>query len=411
MDLQTRQALLEAAQRYGTPCYVYFIDAVRRRFEELAAAFGERLQVSYAVKANPNRALLDRMRDHVASFDVSSIGEVERCLALGFPAECLNFSGPVKRVAEIERAVAVDLGAMVCESDWEIGELDRLAAAAGKRMKFLIRINPRRVPRKFGLNMGGRGTQFGIDEESLEATLQHLSRWPNLQLQGFHVYSATNSLDADAIAENFDIMIELFVRFADAYALTPTKLVFGSGFGVPYQAEHSPLDLTALARQINPKIDALKRHPRMREAQCVLEMGRFLVAAAGYFVTSVINEKSSRGTEIRMCDGGFNNHLAACGMMGAIIRRNWTMEKVNLSGRENLRKYLITGPLCTTIDALAMDVELPELRRGDLLAVGCSGAYGLSASPVNFISHPLPREVLVQSGTLVDVTDRATPPS
>ena len=125
-------------------------------------------------------------------------------------------------------------------------------------------------------------------------------------------------------------------------------------------------------------------------------------------LTRVVNVKESRGTRIAVCDAGFNNHLAACGMMGAVIRRNWPISKVTGSADQELVEHTLAGPLCTSIDTLGTKVLLPRLQRGDVLAIGSSGAYGLSASPTRFISHPEPREWLVdatQPGGLVDVTE------
>ena len=110
-----------------------------------------------------------------------------------------------------------------------------------------------------------------------------------------------------------------------------------------------------------------------------------------------------------MCDAGMNNHLGACGLLGQIIRRNYPMWKVNVTGTEPSGEYLLVGPLCTTIDTLATDISLPELHMGDLVAVGSSGAYGLTSSPTRFISHPEPREYLVSGsgadGEIIDVTE------
>ena len=192
--------------------------------------------------------------------------------------------------------------------------------------------------------------------------------------------------------------------------MTPQKLVFGSGFGIPYLPDDEELDIAEVAERINPLIDDLRAEPRFENTQCVLELGRWLVGLEGYLLTSVVAEKRSRGAEFRMCDAGFNNHLAACGMMGSVIRRNWRIVKI--SGPPDspgpLRTYNLAGPLCTTIDLIANKIELPALGRGDVLAIEGSGAYGLTASPTRFISHPEPREVIVSKiGGLTDVTESA----
>lgn len=409
MNESTRIVLNKVAAEYGTPSYVYFLDSLLRRITDVRRAFEGRFTISYAVKSNPNRELLRWISPRVGELDVSSIGELERGLQSGQPAEKMTFSGPAKRVAELERAVAVGCGRLVCESEWEIEQLNRLSQELHRTTSFLIRINPSRMPRYFGVNMAGKPTQFGIDEENVEAVLDRLGEWDMLCFEGFHIYSGTNCLREKAIAENFGVFADLFSRFSESHHLQPRKLIFGSGFGIPYYNEQRPLDLAKLAGLVNPLIDRMRRNPRLARAECTLEMGRYLVGPEGYLLTAVVNEKLSRGTKIRMCDAGFNNHLAAFGMMGMIIRRNWRIEKVNIRGDEPKGNYLLTGPLCTTIDIMASRIELPELHRGDILAIGSSGAYGLTASPTRFISHPEPREFLVtgpsEEARIMEVTE------
>ena len=403
MNDNRKQILAHVGRTYGTPSYVYFVDDIRQRFDLLHAAFEGRFDVSYAVKCNPNIDLLKIIKDRVTTFDVSSIGEVERVLKAGWPASLMTFSGPGKRLFELERAVEVGIGEMVCESEWELETLNRLAGKVDKKMSIFIRINPQKTSKKMGVNMAGRPSQFGIDEEDLDPVLRNLSIYSHLKLEGFHIYSGTNSVDEEAISENIGNFIDLFTRFSKAHGITPKKLIFGSAFGIPYTTEQNILSLDKLAGLINPQIDQMrKENPQLAEAQCVLEMGRWLVGLEGFMLTSIINEKLSRGTEIRCCDAGFNNHLGACGMMGTIIRRNWPFWKINGTDNEPLENYLLVGPLCTTIDMLAIHIDLPKLRIGDILAVGSSGAYGLTSSPTRFISHPEPREYLVR-GSWPDV--------
>jgi len=409
MDDLLRAVLRSVAARHGTPSYVYFLNGVLQRIRNVRSAFGGRFDISFAVKSNPNVQLLRRIAGEVETLDVSSIGEVDRGLMCGCEARRMTFSGPAKRVAELRRAVELGCGEIVCESAWEIEKLDEISREFGRKTNFLIRINPSRTPRHFGVNMAGKPSQFGIDEEDLPPVLDTIGQQEGLSFEGFHIYSGTNCIQESAIAENFGIFIELFTRFSDAHGLQPRKLIFGSGFGIPYHDGQNQLDLAELAAAINPMIDEMRNHPRLSDARCVLEMGRYLVGPEGYFLTTVINEKRSRGTEIRMCDAGFNTHLAACGMLGTVIRRPWQISKLNASGAEKEQPYLLCGPLCTTIDILASNIELPELRRGDVLAIGSSGAYGVTSSPVRFISHPEPREILVAGSQtapeIIDITE------
>jgi diaminopimelate decarboxylase len=404
-----REVLSRLGREFGTPSYVYFLEDIRARAEALTRAFGGRFRLSFAVKSNPNTTLLQHLREVVSFLDVSSAGELDRALAAGYAPQRLTFSGPGKRSFELQRSVDSGPVVMVAESERELEALNGLAARSGRRMPFCLRINPLKVPRSFGINMAGKPSPFGVDEEEVDGVLARQALWDNLDFEGFHAYSATNSLNEEAIGENLAIFAELFTRFAGAHRFRPQKLLFGAGFGIPYQQDQPSLDLASLASRIEPTLDRLESDPWVGDACRVLELGRFLVGPSGYFLTRVVHEKRSRGVEVRICDGGMNNHLAACGLMGMILRRNWPMWKVNADGGEVVGQYLLSGPLCTSIDTLGHQVRLPELHRGDLIAVGSSGAYGLTASPTAFISHPPPREYLVVGPAgredILDVTE------
>ncbi len=398
--------MTHAAVQFGTPLYVYDADVLSSRFAQLKRLFGQHFGVSYAVKANPNIELLRRMLPHVATFDVSSYKEVERALKAGCPADKITFSGPAKRDAEVRAAIAQGVGELVLESLAEAKSADFWAGEMGVRQSVLIRINPATGPRHFGVSFSGRASQFGIDEEVLDEAIDAVQSLKNLKLIGFHIYSGTNSLNPAAIAENFAIFIQLFRRAAVHANIRPEKLVFGSGFGLTYGGTEGPLDINTVAELALPLIDDLKSDPRFADAHCVLEMGRWLIGPAGWLLTGVVGEKHSRGIDMRLCDAGFNNHLAACGMMGTIIRRNWHMMNVsNPEGAE--QKYTLVGPLCTTIDVLATDIMLPEVRVGDVIAIENSGAYGLTASPSRFISHPEPAEIVLAGNEMIDATESA----
>ena len=396
--------LLHAAEAFGTPLYVYDLDAVHLRIDTLEDLFGSRFGISYAIKANPNPALLASIAPRLSTFDASSWHEVERALAAGMPAGRITFSGPAKRSGEIRRAVESGVGELVVENLDEARQAGAFASMAGRRQAVLLRINPARVPRGFGASMAGTPSQFGVDEEDMFPALDAIMTTPGLDLIGFHIYSGTNCRDPEAIAANFGIFSEIF-RAAQAHCgIRPKRLVFGSGFGIPYLPGEAELDHGALPALVDPIIDGLLAEPAFAQARCNLEMGRWLTGLAGWLLTGVISGKRSRGSEIRACDAGFNAHLAACGMMGSVIRRNWVF--ANLTNPEGAPGvWTLVGPLCTTIDRLALDVELPEVRPGDILSIAASGAYGLTASPTRFISHPEPREAVIEGGVLRDATD------
>jgi diaminopimelate decarboxylase len=408
MDTSRIETLRRCARQFGTPSYVYFMADSHARVEELKRVFGNRFEVSFAVKSNPNLGVLRHLLGRVDTFDVSSFAEAQRVLAIGARPEDITFSGPGKREEELRRAVQAGVGEIVCESVDEAVSVDRYASRYERKAGILVRINPLRAPKNFSVNMAGKPSQFGIDEEEMEAALATISRLENTELLGFHIYAGTNGLNAEAIVENFCNFMDLFDRASRLIDCKPRKLIFGSGFGIPYLPDDHELDVRAIAAAINPRLDAFRSQPRYENTRCVLEMGRWLIGRAGYLLTSVVREKTSRGTEFRICDAGFNNQLVACGMMGTVIRRNWRISKVSAPAKEaeEERTYTLTGPLCTTVDLIANNIQLPELHRGDVLVVEGSGAYGFTASPTRFISHPEPREILVTAaGDIVDVSE------
>lgn len=395
------KAITEALPRIKTPSYVYMLDEMFSHIDGLTEAFKSDFKISYAIKSNPNSALLSRLKPHIDLLDASSIGEVEAALDAGYSPAEISFSGPAKRLFELQRAAELIGLKVVCESVSEMQSLNEIAKNQGTKIDILIRINPLKVPRSFGINMAGAASPFGIDEEVLDDAAIALKQMRNLNLLGFHAYSATNSLNIDAIEENFAIFIQLFEKAAETFSILPKYLIFGAGFGIPYTLKDEPIDQQKLQIKILTRIKSIASKRRLKSSQCILETGRYLVGPYGYFLTRVVNTKSSRGSEVCICDGGMNNHLAACGLMGMFLRRPWPMWNLSATDEKTLGKFTVTGPLCTTIDTLGRDVEISEPKVGDVIAVGSSGAYGPTASPINFIGHPHPREYLIVDGELI----------
>jgi diaminopimelate decarboxylase len=394
--------LRHAADAIGTPCYVYFLEMIEERIAELRRAFQDRFSLSFAVKSNPNPALLGWLASRVDQIDVSSIGELRLARFAGWHPDRASFTGPAKRKAEIREAIGAGVGELVVESVREAVIADRIAGEEGCIQDVVVRIAPDHVPRGFGDQMAGKPAAFGIDIESIDAELPLILALPNLHVTGLHIYSGTQCLKPEAICQNYRTFIATFRTISEAHGLCPTKLIFGSGLGIPYHDEDAPLDLLAVAEGIAPDLAAMKDHPCFADARLVLELGRYLIGEAGYFVTEVIGTKESRGTRIGICDGGMNNHLPASGHFGMVMRRNYSMHRVG--GGDGSEKIDLVGPLCTSIDRLAIGAMLPRLEEGDLVAIHNSGAYGLTASPLHFISHAPPHEVTVDSGIIRDVS-------
>lgn len=390
--------LKSIAGRYPTPSFVYFMGDVEQQIASLRRAFEGLFGISYAMKCNPNPEILKWMKSHVDTLDISSGGELTRGIEAGWDPKKISFTGPAKRPEDLRRSVEHSIGEVIVESVNEALQLNEFARKAGAVQQILIRVAPSRVPKGFGVNMAGKPCQFGIDEEVLDAAVRQIKDLDCLEIVGFHIYSGTQCLKPAAISENYEIFLDVFERTCEQHNITPTKLVFGSGIGIPYHEGNERVDVDAIAAGILPRVRAFKRKSRYQETTLLLETGRFLVGEAGYYLTSVVNRKESRGTHICVCDGGMNHHLGACGHLGMVLHRPYRIAKV-LSERpdEANEKFDLFGPLCTSIDHLGRNVELPGLDVGDVIAVACSGAYGATASPIDFISHDRPKEIMVET--------------
>ena len=398
--------LAEAAARFGTPAYVYSADLTGERLAHLRQHLGRWFAISFAVKSNPNPVLLGWMRDRLDYLDISSGGEFALSRQAGWDPARISFTGPAKQQAELRAAITGGLGELVLESLREAELADAIAAEAGRIQPVLVRIAPARVPKGFGDQMAGRPSPFGIDVEDAAEILPRIARLPNLRIIGLHIYSGTQCLRPEAICENWRIFMQVFAETCAALDLRPEKLIFGAGLGIPYHPGDPALDLGDIAAAIGPELDAFRADPRFSDTRLVLELGRYLVGPAGWFVTRVVSVKQSRGARIAICDGGLNANLAASGNFGMVLRRNYVINRIgdDQDGARAPEKHDISGPLCTSIDKLGGGVTLPRLEPGDLIAIHACGAYGPTASPLYFISHPPPREVLMTGGEMADIT-------
>ena len=378
-------------QAGGRPCYIYSRQGVAQRIAELRAVMPPGISLHYAIKANPYPELVAFMTDLVDGFDVASGGELEMALAQGADPAEISFAGPGK--ANWELQAAMDAGIVThVESPGELERLVTLAEAAGKRPRVALRVNPDYQLKSSGMKMGGGAQQFGIDAEEIPGVLQNLTKLP-VEFVGFHIFAGSQNLDPEAIASAQTQAVELATRLAES-APGPVRLLnIGGGLGIPYFPGEQPVDLAAVGASL-AQVQKLAAGS-LPEAELIVELGRYLVGEAGYYVCRVIDRKLSRGKVFLVTDGGLHHHLAASGNFGQVLRKNYPVVIGNRVGAGQTERASVVGPLCTPLDLLADNMELAVAGPGDLVVVLQSGAYGFTASPRSFLSHPEPAELLV----------------
>lgn len=379
-----------AAELGRTPFYAYDRAVMTRKVHELRTTLPKQVEIHYAMKANPMPEVVKHFSGLLDGIDVASAGEMDVALAAGASPARVSFAGPGKRLSELERAVAAGI-VVNMESTLEMQRLAEIAWRAGVRPKVAVRVNPDFELKTSGMKMAGGPKQFGVDAERVPDLLAELATLP-LEFWGFHIYTGSQNLRADTIADAQQKSAALAIELA-RHATSPVRLLnLGGGFGIPYFPGEVPLELAPIGRNLAQLVPTIRA--ALPDATIALELGRYLVGESGVYVCRVLDKKVSRGHVFLITDGGLHHHLAASGNFGQVIRKNYPVLIANRIGARHVERVSVVGPLCTPLDMLADRMELPEANVGDLIAVFQSGAYGRSASPLAFLSHAQPLECL-----------------
>jgi len=382
----------ELAARVGrTPFYAYDRAVIDAQVQALRGALPREVQLHYAMKANPMPDVVRHVARLVDGLDVASGRELQTALTTGIRPHDISFAGPGKNVEEMQQAVQAGIVINV-ESPRELRELVAIGRAQGRRPRLCIRVNPDFELKSSGMKMGGGPKQFGIDAEVVPEVLQSMRDLP-VDFLGFHIFSGSQNLRPESIVDSQQKALALAVRLAEAAPSPVRVLNIGGGFGIPYFPGEKRLDLAPIGenlRQLAPR--AARELPG---AQLVIELGRYLVGESGVYICRVLDRKVSRGHVYLVTNGGLHHHLAASGNFGQIIRKNYPVAVANRMDATEREDASVVGPLCTPLDLLADHMPLAPAQEGDLVAVFMSGAYGLTASPLRFLSHAEPGEILV----------------
>lgn len=379
------------AQVGQTPFYAYDRRAIDARVAELRQALPAEISLHYAMKANPMPALVCHMVPRVDGIDVASGLELRVALDAGADPREVSFAGPGKSESELVASVAAGILVNV-ESMREVELLDAISQSLGLPARVAIRVNPDFELKTSGMKMGGGPKQFGIDAEEVPTVLDRVGKL-RLAFEGFHIYAGSQNLKAESICDAQTKSYELALRLAQRAPAPVRTLNLGGGFGIPYFPGETPLDLAPIGANLRAIVDRARQS--LPGARIVIELGRYLVGEAGVYVCRVVDRKISRGHVMLVTDGGLHHHLAASGNFGQVIRKNYPVVIGNKVGGGKRETASVVGPLCTPLDLLADRMDLAAAEPGDLVVVFQSGAYGATASPRGFLSHPDVREALV----------------
>ncbi|WP_380787202.1 pyridoxal-dependent decarboxylase, exosortase A system-associated [Sphingomonas sp. R86521] len=378
------------AEAGDTPLFVYNMAAVATRVARFRAAFPG-IDLHYAIKANPLPALLAAIAPLVDGLDVASSGELAKALTVK-PAQAISFAGPGKRDDELTAAIRAGATLNV-ESEGEATRAFAIGDRVGVTPRLAVRVNPDVELRGSGMKMGGRASPFGVDAVRAAALVRRIVA-AGADWRGFHIYAGSQALDAQAIIDTQSATLALAARLAEEAGVAPPLINLGGGFGVPYFAGDVALDVERVGAALAESL--ARRAPILADTRFAIELGRWLVAEAGVYLTRVVDVKQSQGETFVIVDGGLNHQLAASGNFGTVVRRNYPLAVAARMGEAPTAEVTVVGPLCTPLDRLGDRVALPPVEVGDLIAIFLAGAYGASASPAAFLGHPPAIELVVE---------------
>lgn len=396
--------LEDIARQFGTPFYLYDLNDIYEKIQIIRDHFGDSIRLYYAIKANSNLELLKAMHGKVDGLDISSYGEMEQCLLAGYSPQQLSFAGPGKTFKELEKAIKSGIGIISVESLREMEDIRKLSLDLNRKVDIAIRVNPALLIKEFAIKMGGQATQFGIDEEKLGEAVNYLRQNENhFNFKGIHVYSGTQCLNEEALVKNVNNVLEIAKKLENEYDFECAWINLGGGFGVSYH-DNQKLDINKIARDTRKAIEDYKLVAKGNPT-IVFELGRYLVTEAGIYVTKVVSHKESRGKLYFVLDGGMNHYMAASGNFGQIIKKNFIVK--NLSNPDGeIKSCNLVGPLCTTLDIMGRDVTVESPRVGDVIAFLNSGSYGFTSSPLFFLGHETPVELLATRDEIKVIRNR-----
>jgi diaminopimelate decarboxylase len=382
---------LEEIAKQPTPLYVYSASAVRTKYRLLKDTFPS-FDICYSLKANPNPAVCRLLARAAAGAEVSSPRELATALDAGFAPDSIIYVAPAKSLADIERALAAGIHAIVADSASELELVESAARKLSRPARVLLRINTmERQPEAKEVMVGGP-SKFGFDEERVVADVAGFGL-EHARIAGVQVYSASQVLDPEWLAEHIEYVLKLAQRLSREIGFKPECIDFGGGFGITYDEHDTELDLGLVAATTQKSLGEFRQaNPGCR---LVFESGRFLVAEAGVFITRVVRVKESRGRMFAICDGGMNAFARP-----VFMRVRHPARLLNKLRQKPTHDVDVCGPICTPLDCIAKDAPLPEPEPGDMVGLLNAGAYGYSMSLLDFMSLGRPVELVADAGEL-----------
>ena len=356
-----------------TPSYVFDLDKMKGFVKKVQSCLGESVQLCYAMKANP--FLTGPMMEVVSSFEVCSPGEFRICERVGVPMERIVLSGVYKNPEDVEYVLSAygGRGMYTVESLQHLQILNDTAVKLGMKIAVLIRVTS--------------GNQFGVDEEDIRKMVSDRGNYPGIEIEGLQFYLGTQKRELSQMKTELEHLDEFIGELKEVNGFETRVLEYGPGFFVPYFKKDKSEDVEDVLGEFKELLECLKF-----KGKVVLEMGRFLAATCGYYVTSIVDMKVNKDQPYVIMDGGIN-HLNYYGQVMA-IKQPYCVQ-LDAEGNEKTEgeaeAWNLCGALCTVSDVVVKRFPLHKPQIHDILVFERVGAYSVTEGIYLFLSRPLPR--------------------
>lgn len=377
--------------------YLYDTKVMRDKIKHLKSIMPKGVNIFYAMKANPHLAFLKAaLESGVTGVEIASLGEGQRTLKAGFMPQQIIFTGPGKSPEELQWSLTQGIKTIHIESLTEAYRLNQLAEAAGMTQDILVRLNANFDIHDAQAHFSGGSRKLGIDEEKLPLLLPELLALKNLKFRGLHVYAASGVLNVDDLLTNCKLVFNIAKNIEASFNEVKCEIIdFGGGFGIDYLESGRDFSPERYAEGLTSLIKAFG----FEERSFVLELGRYLTADSGWYCTEILDIKDSRGTKQIVTAGGTNHFRrpAALSINHPVVIVPMQRPAI-FPAQESVSKeqVYIGGPLCNTADKVANNLYIDHAEIGDIAVFCLAGAYGLSMSHMEFLSHARPDEIVIR---------------
>lgn len=377
--------------------YLYDMEEIAKCIHRIKESAPDNIKLYYSMKANPNKDILSFMskNSYVKGIEIASTGELRKALKY-YSSKDILFTGPGKTEAELEEAISNQIKLINVESIVEVFRIDHIVKKLKlDKVDILLRINIDYCVDGAKEYMAGCSTKMGIDEKEIIKAYQYiLSEFDTINIKGVHVFSASGVIDYRNLIKYVEYVFNMVQKLENSLKININIVDFGGGIGIDYDKAVKLFDMFAYMQEIN---NLIKKYG-FEEKDLILELGTYLVGSCGYYTSKIIDIKDIKNRKHIVLAGGVN-HLRlpiASGQKQPVEIIN-IYEKKYYKDQPVVIKELadIEGPLCMDEDKISWDEYIEYANIGDYVVIRQAGAYGYTASTLEFLSHDLPEEIIV----------------